>query len=209
MIYKFLAGLAACALPSALAAAADAPDTACELHVWPAPELKSTTQGWWTNDTVDHAFDTSHGGVERPKSLAPESQVEVLRALDLAELIGDAPAKVVIHAEPLPRTAALADTRQSPSTSPCYSELIVSQIFYEHAPLTDRSLRILAVHRRFGDAPQAQSSFSTWAHSTLIHFPPASPDQRIAAEAELVQAYRTDLLAFIDYDRRSRKPKHK
>ena len=206
MIRKLLAVAIAGVAPAAVAAA-DEPTTACELHVWPAPELKATTQGWWSNDVVNRAFDPAHGGVEPPKALIPGSQIAVLRALDLANLIQDAPANIVIHDEPLSRAAAMASERQSASTSPCYSELIVSQIFYERDPLSGRSLRTLVVHRRFGDAPTVKSSFSTWAQTKLIVFPAADPAQRAAADAELIQAYRNNLYSFIAYERRPSKKK--
>lgn len=206
MIRKLLAAAIACAAPGA-AFAADQPATTCELHVWPAPELKATTQGWWSNDVVNRAFDPAHGGVEPPKALVPHSQTVILKVLDLAELTGDAPANVIVHDEPLPRAAATAAERQSTSASPCYSELIVSQIFYERDPLSGRSLRTLVVHRRFGDAPAVKSSFSTWAQTKLIVFPATDPADHAAAETELIQAYRNNLLTFVAYERRPARKK--
>lgn len=201
---------AAAALLAALAAPAraqpsGAPD-ACELHVWPAPELKAVTQGWVWNHTVDQAFDPARGGIERPKVLAPEAQAELLAGLDLPALLHVAPARVVVHPEPLTRAEALAPGRQSGSASPCYSELIVRQIFYDYAPMAGKSLRSLLSFRRFGDSPEVRSSFTTFAESGLLTFPAATAEQAQAAESELRQAYRSNVGIFAVYEQAPRRP---
>jgi hypothetical protein len=61
--------------------------TACELHVWPATELKAVTQSWGWNHTVNQAFDPAKGGIDRPKVLAPDSQTALLRELNLPDLL--------------------------------------------------------------------------------------------------------------------------
>jgi hypothetical protein len=186
--------------------APSSPSAPCEIHVWPAPELKAVTQGWVWNHTVNQAFDPAKGGVARPKVLAPEAQGALLGTLDLPRLFGAAPAEVVVHPEPLTYAAASAPVRQSASTSPCYSELIVRQIFYDEAPMAGKSLRSLLVYRRFGSAPEVQSSFSTWAETSLSTFPAQTAAEAQAADAELLQAYRNNVSGFAVYERTPRKP---
>jgi hypothetical protein len=195
-------------LASPAFAQAPAP-AACEMHVWPAPELKAVTQGWVWNHTVDQAFDPSKGGVARPKVLEPEAQAALLATIDLAELFRAAPAQVVIHPEPLSRAQALSPARQSPSASPCYSELIVRQIFYDYAPMAGKSLRTLFVYRRFGDAPEVRSSFSTFGETSLATFPAATAAEAKAAETELQMAYRANVHVFARYEQAPHEPAKK
>jgi hypothetical protein len=183
-----------------------APSAPCEIHVWPAPELKAVTQGWVWNHTVNQAFDPAKGGVERPKVLEPGAQAELLARMDLAALFGAAPAQVTVHPEPLTRAQASAPTRQSDSASLCYSELIVSQIFFDEAPMAGKSLRSLLVHRRFGGAATVQSSFSTWAETELTTFPAKTAPEAQAADTELLDAYRSNVYIFARYEQAPRQP---
>lgn len=161
----------------------------CELHVWPAGELKAVTQGWIFNHTVNEAFNTAKGGIAKPETLLPEKQAELLANEGLPRLFGTPAARLVLHAQPLPRSAATASERNAPSASSCYSELIVSQLFYDKAPLAGASLRGLLVYRSFGGDTTPRTSFSTWSAAPLVHFPPKTPDEAEAANADLVQGY--------------------
>lgn len=196
-------------LAAAAAAAQGPPASGCEVHVWPAPELQAVTQGWVWNHTVNQAFDPAKGGVERPKVLSSEAQVELLATLDLPGMFQAAPAQVVIHAEPLSRAQALSPARQSPSASPCYSELIVRQVFYDEAPMAGKSLRTLLVYRRFGDSPEAQSSFTTFAETGLETFPAKTAADARGAEDEIRQAYRSNVGIFANYALSPRRPAKK
>lgn len=190
----------AVALAAALPAAAqDAASSACELHVWPAAEIKSVTQGWVWNHTVNQAFDQGLGGIVRPKVLAPERQVELLATLDLPKLLALPPSAVTIHPAPLARTATATKTRLSGATTGCYAEMIVSQNFYDSAPLAPRALRSLIVLRRFGAAPEAESSFSTWADTSLAIFPAKVAANAEAADREIAQAYTANIRIFAGY----------
>jgi hypothetical protein len=181
----------------------------CELHVWPAAEIKSVTQGWWWNHTVNQAFDPAKGGLERPKVLAPERQRDLLGALDLPQLLQLPPSAVTIHIDPLPRTASATKARLSGSSSSCYAELIVSQNFYDAAPMAPKSLRSLLVLRRFGDAIESPSSFSTWADTSLAIYPAKTADQAQAADREIGTAYAANVRIFAGYATRPPKKKKK
>jgi len=205
--FALAAAAASCCLLAVPARAQPAaPLAGCEIHVWPASELNSVTQGWVWNHTINQAFDPARGGVERPKVLDPAAQTALLGEIDLPALLHAEPARVVIHAEPLTRAQALAPERQSGSTSTCYSELIVRQLFYDYAPMAGKSLRTLFAYRRFGDSPLVQSSFTTFAESGLLVFPAATAEHAQAAEAELRQAYKSNVGIFAVYEQAPRRP---
>ncbi|HEX8444930.1 MAG TPA: hypothetical protein VF631_14925 [Allosphingosinicella sp.] len=169
----------------------------CELHVWPAGDLKAVTQGWVFNHTLNQAFDLAKGGTAKPAVLAPERQVTLLQAMDLPMALKLPPqTRVVMHSEPLPRSREGAKERQSPSSSPCYSELVVSQIFYDDAPMARGGLKTLALYRVFADAPLLRTSFATWTETELSTFPAKSAAEARAADEELILAYRSNLRGF-------------
>lgn len=203
-----VAAICVAALP-ALAQDATVPsqDQPCELHVWPAAELKSTSQGWIWNHTVNQAFDPSKGGVDRPRVLAAARQIDLLGKLDLPDLFKLGEVSTLVHAEALPRTATSNKHRLSNSTSPCYAELVVSQNFYDAAPLAPRALRTLFVLRKFGDAPEAQTSFSTWADTSLEVFPARTAELAEAADREISAAFSTNVRIFAGYLSRPQKKK--
>lgn len=188
-------------------AAGPASGQSCELHVWPAMELKSTSQGWVWNHTVNQAFDPSKGGVERPRVLSPARQIELLNKLDLPDLFKLGGASTTVHLEPLARTATSNRSRLSGSTSPCYTELVVSQNFYDVAPMAPRELRTLFVLRKFGDTPETQTSFSTWADTALDIFPAKTAELAEAADREISAAFSTNVRIFAGYLNRPVKKK--
>ena len=171
----------------------------CELHVWPAPEVKALTEGVIWNDVVNKAFDPSKGGIARPEALTDKGQVALLTGLPLPAMLGLSAVAVILHDAPLPRTAMSGKQRHASSTSTCYSELILSQMIYANSPLAGASLKTLLVIRRFGAAADVQASFSTWADRPLKMFPPKTPDAAQAANAELAQAYVDNIRRFGDY----------
>jgi hypothetical protein len=67
------------------------------------------------------------------------------------------------------------------------------------APLAPRSLRSLFVLRKFGDAPQVQSSFSTWADTSLQIFPAKTADQAELADREMSAAFSFNVRSFATY----------
>lgn len=198
----WLAAAAALGGVATAAAGQEAPAPAaagpeCELHVWPAGDLKAVTQGWVFNHTLDQAFDVEKGGTAKPAVLAPERQVGLLQDMDLPTALKLPPGtRVVIHAEPLPRSREGVKERQTPSSSPCYSELVVSQIFYDDAPMARGGLKTLALYRAFGDAPLLRTSFATWTETELSTFPAKTSADARAADEELIIAYRSNLRGF-------------
>ncbi len=171
----------------------------CELHVWPAPEIKAVTQDWIFNHTVNQAFDPNKGKIDKPQGLISDQRA-LLAQLDLATMVSVAGSVTVVHEQPLSRAEVTAvKARHAQSASPCYTELVVSQIFYDAAPLAQKSLRSLIVLRRFGDAAEPKSVFSTWADSDLKLFPPTRPDQAEAALSELETAYKNNIRLFAGY----------
>lgn len=179
----------------------------CELHIWPADDMQAVTQGWMWNNTVNQEYNAAKGGKPRPQTLMTDRQLALLQALDLPAMLGLAARQVVTHAEPLSRAAAAATTRNAPSTSTCYEELVVSKLFYDRAPIAGKSLKSMIVLRTFGDAPEVRSSFATWAETGLRIFPAAAADQADAADAELAAAYQNNVRKFAGYLTAPKKPK--
>lgn len=215
MVRKVLIALA-CVLPGASAGAqvaealqppAPVSDAACELHVWPAGDIKAVTQGWVLNNTVNQDFNLAKGGFAKPQTLTPDRQVALLKAIDLPGLLKLPAQQVVTHNEPLTRAQAAAQTRNAPSTSPCYTEFVVSQLFYDRAPIAGKSLKTMIVYRTFGDAAEVQATFATWAETGLVIFPAKTPEQAGAAEAELESAYQTNMREFASYAIKPKKQK--
>lgn len=190
-----------------VASATKAPTSVCELHVWPADDIQSVSQGWMQNNTVNQDFNTAKGGKPRPDTLAADRQLALIKSMDLPAVLGLEARKIVTHLEPLSRNAAAATTRNAASDSTCYDELVVSKLFYDRAPVAGRSLKAMIVLRRFGDAPELKSSFATWAETGLKVYPAATPDQSEAAEAELAAAYQNNLRKFAGYVTAPKKPK--
>lgn len=172
---------------------------ACELHLWPADDIKAVTQGWILNHVVDQTFDASRSDVAKPEVLAPARQAELLAAQDWNALLKFPPGRVITHSEPLGRSEASAKQRHASSSSSCYREFAVSQLFYDDAPIAGRSLRALMIYRDFGSDSVPQSTFSTWAETRLKLFPADKEEEAGAADAELVNAYRSNLRTFARY----------
>lgn len=194
-------------MADALQPTAPVPAAGCELHVWPASDIKAVTQGWVLNNTVNQDFNLAKGGFAKPQTLTPDRQVALLKAVDLPGLLKLPAQQVVTHDEPLTRAQAAAQTRNAQSTSPCYTEFVVSQLFYDRAPIAGRSLKTMIVYRTFGDAANVEATFATWAETGLKIFPAKTAEQAGAAEAELETAYQTNMREFAGYATAPKKQK--
>lgn len=173
---------------------------ACTLHVWPAGPIDAVTQGDIWNHTVNQAFDPARGGVARPDVLSVEAQLTHLGGLDAAALLKLEGATVVIHDAPPPRlTPATASLPLAPIETGCHVELVVSRLFYDRAPLTQRSLKSLVLIRQFDAGGALVASYSAWGETPLTRFPPKPGDDLAAADAELVAAYVANLRQVADF----------
>ena len=174
--------------PTPVAAAAPAPQ--CELHVWPAERFQAMTTGWLGGGLLDAAIHAEGDKARRShlaSALDSEGQLNSLQKLDLVALLQLPPSKIVTHAEALDRkTINKIKTRRSDSTSPCYSELIVTDVFYQKAAMWGRSLRTSFMFRQFPAGAAEPTIRKTTGGNGLKIFPAKEGEDTTAADAELV-----------------------
>jgi hypothetical protein len=201
------AGLSLAVPAAAQDAAQPAPEPACELHIWPAAEIKGYGGGAIspmvygggligvliaskTSERDDHS-------APKAKVLGADHQLDLLEAASLPWLLQGRKMTVVRHAEPLPRLEITAvKERHAPSPSPCYAELIVSQLYVDRAPMAGTEFRSLFVYRNFEDAPQVKTSFSTWTASSIE---PVTSGSIKTFEGELTSAFVYNVKNFAAY----------
>jgi hypothetical protein len=215
LIHSASVALAALAFGTALPAGAQeasgaAPATAsptgdCEIHVWPAERFSARTSGWGVGFGMIGALADSKGHAKGDQArkaaiagaLDSESQAETLGALDLSKSLGLKPSKIVLHNEPLDRkTINKISTRRSDSTSACYAELIVADLFYQKAAIYGRSLKTLFMLRKFGAAKDNPVIYKGWGGNGLKLFPPKPGDDVQAANEELIHVFKADFDEF-------------
>lgn len=192
---------AAAAQPATTAA----PETQCELHVWPAERFSSMTTGLLSGfgalgalaDASAHANRDKSNRTQMASALDPQGQLDALNAIQLTEQLHAKPARVVLHPEPLDRkTVTKISTRRAASTSPCYSELIVADVFYHKAAMWGRALRTQFIYRDFGAASDKPWTYKSWGGNSLKLFPPKEGEDVQAANQELVQVFSADFAEF-------------
>ncbi|MEI9851582.1 MAG: hypothetical protein WDN24_12890 [Sphingomonas sp.] len=181
---------------------------ACELHLWPAAEIQGFAGGspgimggGLLGGLIDVAMSRSEDRAPpAPDVLSPREQLDALALLNLPRLLGLGPGIIVPHDEPLPRQLATAvRERHGVSDSGCYAELIVSQLFIDHAPMAGREFRSLIVYRTFDASPVVASSFATWTATSLARSPIKRPKQPEAEQAEIRAAFDANVRQFAFY----------
>jgi hypothetical protein len=165
----------------------------CELHVWPAERFQAMTTGWLGGGLLDAAVHAEGDKARRShlaSALDSEGQLDALQKLDLVGLLRLPPSKIVAHAEALDRkTVNKIKTRRSDSSAPCYSELIVTDVFYQKAAMWGRSLRTTFMFRQFGQAGSEPTIHKTMGGNGLKIFPAKEGEDTTAADAELVSVF--------------------
>jgi len=173
--------------------------TECELHVWPAERFQAMTTGWLSGFGMVGALADSSGHAQGDKArrshlasaLDSEGQLHALQELDLVNLLSLKQANIIVHNQPLDRkTVNTITTRRAESVSPCYSEIIVADVFYQKAAIYGRSLKTLFIIRDFGKAVDKPTVYKTWGGNGLKLFLPKEGEDVTAADAELVQTFK-------------------
>ena len=209
------AAAAAIATP---AAAPPAPASECELHVWPTHNYLGLNTGLLmgfgaVGGLIEGAAqegrtrtlkDLMRDYLGPDAQLAEMEKIGLLRSLKLPETY-----RVIIE-EPTPwnedlkRDPALkarvkemnatlkAGRRLSASQSPCYVELLTTMLFYHKAMMYGSNLFTGWVYRDFRDKPTVQIYAAGAVKNPLEVFPPKTPDQVPAAQAELRDAFVKD-----------------
>lgn len=190
------------AAPSTAQPVASAPATGCELHVWPAARLQATTTGWASQlgmigslaDRAGHASGDRARRANLVTALDPKSQLAALQELDLVGLLGLQPAQIIAHPESLDGKAAKTTVRHTPSTSPCYAELIVSGVLYQKTAVHGRALKTGFVFRDFGSAGQQARRSAATGENALTLFPPKDSEEVSGSNAELVSVFQRNFV---------------
>ena len=177
--------------PAAPAAvAAPTAEAQCELHVWPAERFQAMTTGWLGGGLLDAAVHANGDKARRSQmasALDSEGQLEALKQLDLVALLHLPASKIVTHSDALDRkTVNKIMTRRSDSAAPCYSELIVTDVFYQKAAMWGRSLRTGFILRQFSANSAQPLIKKTTGGNGLKLFPPKKGEDTSDSDAELV-----------------------
>lgn len=212
--------IAACLLPvSALAAQTPAPAPAatgaapCELHLWPAERMRSTTTGLLGGGLLDVAMHAGRDASNRSQmasALDSPSQLDALQSLNLvAELGLPEGTTIVRHEAPLDRhTMNSIKTRRSDSAARCYYELHTADVFYMKSTLAGRSLRTLFMLRAFGDDQRIDFEYKAWGGNGLEHFPPREGEDVTVAINELVDVFKRNFQEYANNERAAAARRH-
>lgn len=189
--------------------ATDAAVDGCELHVWPAERMASSTSGLLGGGLLDamiHSGTDANNKTLLASALDSPSQLNALTTLDLRTMLGLTPGTMILgHPAPLERkTMNSVKTRRSDSTAACYSELIVADVFYQKSTIYGRSLRTLFLFRQFDPQQKITWQYKAWGGNGLSLFPPKEGENTIAALDELTGVYKKN---FDEYAGNLRKAK--
>ncbi|GLR46983.1 hypothetical protein [Sphingomonas astaxanthinifaciens] len=175
------------------AMAQDSAQPACELHIWPAERFQAMTTGWLGGGLLDAAGHANGDKARRShlaSALDPQGQLDALTKLDLVKLLNLPPSKIVTHAEALDRkTINKIKTRRSDSAATCYSELMVTDVFYQKAAMWGRSLRTSFMLRTFQPGTAEPTIRKTMGGNGLKIFPVKEGEDTTAADAELIDVF--------------------
>ena len=119
-------------------------------------------------------------------------------------------AQIITHSEPLDRkTVNKIKDRRADSSSTCYAELIVADVFYQKAAIYGRSLKTLFMFRDFGSSKTKPSIYKSWGGNGLKIFPAKPGEDTSAADAELVSTFKLNFNEAAANFARQRKTKSK
>jgi hypothetical protein len=178
-----------------------APADGCELHLWPAERMSSSTTGLLGGGLIDaaiHAKRDSSNQALMASALDSPSQLDVLQTMDLRTMLSLTPGTTIVrHETPIVRrTMNQVKTRRTESTSKCYSELVVADVMFMKAALYGRSLMTLFMLRKFGDDQKIDKQYKAWGDNGVKLFPPKEGEDVIAALDDLVGTYKRNFEEF-------------
>lgn len=154
--------------------------------------MRSTYHGWFHGGIVDGAVQGREGYRKLPeRPLSTMRQVEILRSLPLAGLVGLPGHQVVLHDYALDsRTLRSSEGRLARDTPQCYAELAIDETFFQEDVFDGRFLNILFRFREFNGGDVPARTFGTYIQTKMALFPPNSPEEDVtAAIEELGTAY--------------------
>ncbi len=133
----------------------------CELHVWPASSAHSSYSGWFHGGAIDG---DKRGIKGYPNMYADEldmqHQIDAFRQIDW-KTWSDIPNLVITIHENVTGSDddRLRKTKLVPNSSACYRELIISSVLIEAATFSSRSVRLIALMKKFGSTGNDTSTF--------------------------------------------------
>ena len=218
------------AAPAAATASAPAAQgSGCELHVWPTDNYLGMNTGLLSGFGIVGALADMSVHENRVKTvkdlmrdyLGPDIQMEELNKIGLlSSLKLPADTRIVLE-EPTPfnedlknnpelkaKTKAMnatvkAGKRLSASQAPCYSELLISFIFYQKAMMYGSNLFTAFIYRDFNGRPLALTPSTGMVKNPLENFPAKTPEMVEAAKVELRDAFSKD---YIEWLQKKKKP---
>ncbi|MCB2065193.1 MAG: hypothetical protein KDE15_00975 [Erythrobacter sp.] len=204
-------------LLAALLSAASAPALAqdagqCELHVYPTLEGQAQTTSLLSGfgvigavaDAAGHEDENVSDAEYLRDALGPRFQVESFQSIDLVAAMNLPEGTQVFYETPIADRDITTEvrTRLGESTAPCYMELIVTQNLYLKRAIYGRSLNNRFIFKDFRDGVTEARMVRGRGGNGLSQFPPETPEERDAANADLRQAF---LANFDEYAARFRR----
>ncbi len=177
----------------------------CELHVFPTLEGTAITTGWgvgfgFVGAALDAEANRDHNvrdAAYLKEALGPRLQLQALRGIDIANELKFPPAQVIFETPIADREISTkAGARLTPSTAPCYAELLVTQNFYHKAAIYGRSLNNRFIFKDFRTGKTKADLIKGRGGNGLTHFPPTSTDETEAAELDLRNTFMKNFLEF-------------
>lgn len=179
---------------------------ACELHVFPTLEGQAQSTGWLSGlgvigavaDAAGHQDENVSDADYLRDALGPRFQVAAFQSIDVPAALGLPAGTEVIYETPIADRDITTEvqTRLSDSTAACYAELIVTQNFYLKRAIYGRSLNNRFIFKDFRNGVTEARMIRGRGGNGLSMFPPETPADREAADADLRQAF---LLNFNEY----------
>lgn len=191
------------------AMAGEAAEPVCELHVYPSLEGQAQTTGLLSGLGVVGAVADAAANKDRNVSdaeylrdaLSPRFQVAAFESIDLPAALGMPEGTEVIYQTPISDRdiTTKVKTRLSDSTADCYVELLVTQNLYLKRMIYGRSLNNRFIYKDFRNGVEEADMIKGRGGNGLTAFPPETPEERDAADADLRQAF---LANFQEYAKR-------
>lgn len=185
------------------------PEPVCALHVFPTTEGAAQTTGLLTGLGVVGAVADAAVNADRNVSdadylknaLGPRFQVDAFNTIDLPAAVGLPEGTEVIYETPISDRdiTTKVKTRLTDSTDDCYAELIVTQNLYLKRMIYGRSLNNRFIFKDFRGGLEKAKMIKGRGGNGLSEFPPKTPEERDAADADLRQAF---LANFEEYAKR-------
>jgi hypothetical protein len=145
------------------------PAASCELHIWPADTTHTSYSGWMHGGAVDGARRGIKGYPDlHAEALDTAQQARLLATIDWRGAAGDPTLTVVVHPAPTGSDNDRARTvRLVGGSGTCYREVIITSSIVEAAAFSTRSVRVLALRKRFDGAGGAPVNFSSMSEAVI------------------------------------------